>query len=79
MNDLLTMTLLLMFVGAAICASVALSGSPRSTLFAISGNGAILTLLFLSMQPARVARKEIVFVAAVVPITSLFVVEGASN
>lgn len=72
----LTVLLLLLFVGGTICWSVALSRHSRPTLLAIVGNGAIMTLLFLSMQPARVAKEELGRVAALVPLMSLFVVKG---
>ena len=79
MDALLTVILFLVFVGATICWSVAFTGSARPTWAAIAGNGAVLTLLFLSMQPARVAKHEIVLVSAFVPIASLFLVEGSRN
>ncbi len=79
MDALLTVILLLVFVGATICWSVAISGSARPTWAAIAGNGVVLNLLFLSMQPAHVAKEEIVLVSAFVPIASLFLVRGSRN
>jgi len=71
---MLAVTLLLVFLAGTMCWSVAFSGSPRPTLSAIVGNGAILTLLFLSMQPARLAQAEIGLGAAAVPLMSLVMI-----
>jgi hypothetical protein len=72
---LLAFMLLLLFAAGTMCWSVALSGSPRPTLTAIVGNGAIMTLLFLSMQPARLAQAEIGLGAAEVPLMSLVIID----
>ncbi len=71
---MLAVTLLLVFLAGTICWSVALSGNLLPTLPAIVGNGAIMTLLFLSMQPTRLVRAEIGLGAAVVPLMSLVII-----
>jgi len=74
-DELQAAMLLLIFLGSTVCWSVALSGSPRPTLLAIAGNAAVMSVLFLSMQPARVAKTEIGLGAAVFPLMALVLID----
>ncbi len=74
-DELQAIMLLLIFLGSTVCWSVTISGSPRPTLLAIAGNAAVLGVLFLSMQPARVAKTEIGFDAAVFPLMALVLID----
>jgi hypothetical protein len=65
----------LIFAASTICWTVAFSGSLRPSLMALAGNAAAMSLLFLSMQPSRVAKTEILFSAAEIPLLSLLVLD----
>jgi hypothetical protein len=71
---MLAVTLLLMFLAGTMCWSVALSGSLRPTLPATLGNGAIMTLLFLSLQPSPLVKAEIGLGAAEIPLMALVII-----
>jgi len=74
-DDLQAAMLLLIFLGSTVCWSVAVSGSPRPSLMAIACNAAVMSVLFLSMQPARVAKTEIGLDAAVFPLMALVLID----
>jgi hypothetical protein len=76
-TDMHFAVVLLVFAASTICWSVAFSGSPRPSLLAIAGNAAAMSLLFLSMQPSRVAKAEILFSAAEIPLMALLVLDAA--
>lgn len=65
------LVLLLVFAIGTIFWSIALSGSRRPVQLALVGNGVMMTLLFLSLQPARLAEAEIGIGAAGIPLISL--------
>ena len=70
------LVLLLVFAVGTLFWWFALSGSRRPMQLALVGNGALMTLLFVSLQPGPVAAAEVGIGAAGIPLIALLVIDG---
>ena len=75
-GDMSILLVLLLLLTALSGAGVVLVREPRRQVFAIAGNGLVLTLLFLALQAPDVALSELAVGTVAVPL--LFVVALAS-